>query len=146
MTMHQSRCTLSPFPRGYHIITEEVVAQTDALGDYEVGLLHLHLLHTSAALTLNENTDPEVRADFRSVIDRLLPDGMSGLRHTLEGDDDMVAHIKSSLIGPSLTIPVRHGQLQLGMWQGIYLCEFRNRGGARSMIATLTGHTTYPDV
>lgn len=121
--------------RGYHLITALI---EKALGDLpETGLLHLFLQHTSAALTINENADPAVRRDFESAMNRLVPEGNRYYTHTLEGDDDMPAHLKSSLIGPSLTLPVWGGRMALGTWQGIYLCEFRDEGGDRRILATL---------
>lgn len=121
--------------RGYHLITSSI---SKALGELpEAGLLHLFIQHTSAALTINENADPSVRIDFESALNRLVPEGEAYYTHTLEGCDDMPAHIKCSLIGPSLTIPVRDGRLALGTWQGIYLCEFRDYGGDRRILATL---------
>jgi len=111
------------------------------MAEVEVGLLHLFIRHTSASLTLNENASPDVRADFESYFNEAVPQDAPYWRHTLEGPDDMPAHVKSSLLGPSLTIPVAGGRLALGTWQGIYLCEHRNRGGARSLLATLSGET-----
>ena len=105
----------------------------------EVGLLHLFIKHTSAALTINENADPDVRRDFASFFDRIVPDGAPYFRHVYEGDDDMSAHIKASLLGASLTIPIKGGRPNLGTWQGIYLCEFRNDGGSRRITATIVG-------
>ena len=135
----QRRITLEPRPRGIHLVTREIAAELRELAELRVGLLHLHLLHTSAGLALNENASPDVRADLGEWLDRAVPDGADYFRHTLEGADDMPAHVKSVLTGSSLTLPVADGELALGTWQGIYLCEFRERGGARSMVATLTG-------
>ena len=109
------------------------------LGDVEVGLLHLLIQHTSASLTLNENASPDVRRDFETWFSQAVPEGSPLWTHTLEGPDDMPAHVKASLLGPSLTLPVRGGRLLLGTWQGIYLCEHRDRGGPRRVVATLWG-------
>ena len=126
-------------PRGFHLITREVVAALPELADCPVGLLHVFMRHTSASLTLNENADPSVRADFETSMRRLVPDGPSGYTHTLEGPDDMPAHIKASLMGASVQIPVTRGALNLGTWQGIYFCEHRDHGGLRTLLLTLMG-------
>jgi secondary thiamine-phosphate synthase enzyme len=133
---------LDPRPRGFHLITGEVLEEVPQIEELAIGILHLFIRHTSASLTLNENTSPEVRRDFESYFDRAVPEGAPYWTHTLEGADDMPAHIKSSLLGPSLSIPVAGGQLALGTWQGIYLCEHRDSGGPRSLIATLWGETS----
>jgi secondary thiamine-phosphate synthase enzyme len=130
---------LAPRSRGFHLITREVVEAVPELGRLAVGLLHVHIRHTSASLTLNENASPDVRADFESWFGRAVPEDAPYWRHTLEGPDDMPAHIKASLLGPSLTLPVRDARLALGTWQGIYLCEHRDHGGPRSLVLTLTG-------
>ena len=134
----QRELTLDPRPRGFHLVTRDVADALPELRELRVGLLHLHILHTSASLTLNENASPDVRRDFETWVDHAVPEDFAWT-HTLEGDDDMPAHIKASLMGPSLTLPVRDGHLALGTWQGIYLCEHRDRGGARSLLATLHG-------
>ena len=131
--------TLAARPRGFHLVTEEVVDALPDLRDVSVGLLHLHIQHTSAALTLNENASPDVRRDFATWFDRAVPDGAPYWTHTQEGADDMPAHVKASLLGFSLSLPVRDGRLALGTWQGIYLCELRDHGGARRLTATLQG-------
>ncbi len=131
--------TLDPRPRGFHLVTGEVVAALPELRDLDAGLLDVFIRHTSAALTLNENASPDVRRDFATWFDRAIPDGAPYWTHTLEGDDDMPAHVKASLLGPSLTVPVARGRLALGTWQGIYLCELRDRGGPRSLTLTLGG-------
>jgi secondary thiamine-phosphate synthase enzyme len=131
--------TLAPRPRGFHLITGEVAGGLPELGDIPAGLLHVHILHTSASLTLNENASPDVRRDFETWFDTVVPESFGGWTHTLEGPDDMPAHVKASLLGPSLTVPVRDGRLHLGAWQGIYLCEHRDHGGPRSLALTLTG-------
>lgn len=123
--------------RGYHLITPEIVHQLPPLPRH--GILMLFIKHTSAALTLNENADPDVRQDFKAFFDRLIPDGAPYLTHTLEGEDDMPAHLKASLLGASVILPIRNGRLNLGTWQGIYLCEFRNQAGPRTLSLTLMG-------
>lgn len=135
----QREITLEARPRGFHLITREVVGTLPELGDVSVGLLHLLIQHTSASLALNENASPDVRRDFETYFNQIVPEDAPYWTHTLEGSDDMPAHIKASLLGPSLTLPVAWGRLALGTWQGIYLCEHRDRGGARSVVATLTG-------
>ncbi|MEA2302743.1 MAG: hypothetical protein QOH43_23 [Solirubrobacteraceae bacterium] len=129
---------LRPRPRGFHLVTDEVLAALPELGDLRVGLLHLFIRHTSAGLTLNENASPDVRRDFETWVNAAVPEDFAWT-HTLEGDDDMPAHVKASLMGPSLSLPVRDGRLALGTWQGIYLCEARDRGGPRRLVATLWG-------
>jgi len=135
----QRQLTLEPRPRGFHLVTGEVLAALPELGDVQVGLLHLLLMHTSAALTLNENASPDVRRDFQSWFDQAVPERSALWTHTLEGADDMPAHIKSSLLGATLLLPVSRGRVALGTWQVIYLCEHRNHGGPRSLIATVWG-------
>ncbi len=136
---HQQNLRLTSRPRGFHLVTDEIVSQLNHIDDIRIGLLHIHVLHTSASLTLNENADPTVRDDFETHFTRAVPEDTSLYQHTLEGPDDMTSHIKASLLGSSLTLPIRNGQLVLGTWQGIYLCEHRNNGGSRSLVATLTG-------
>jgi secondary thiamine-phosphate synthase enzyme len=131
--------TLQPRPRGFHLITREVAGELPEVGDLRVGLLHVHIRHTSASLTINENASPDVRRDFESWFDVVVPEDFPRWTHTSEGPDDMPAHIKASLLGPSLTVPVRDGRLRLGTWQGIYLCEHRDHGGSRALTLTLTG-------
>ena len=137
----QREITLEPRPRGFHLVTREVERALPELSELEVGLCHLHILHTSASLTLNENASPDVRRDFETWFGAVVPEDFGGWTHTLEGPDDMPAHIKASLLGPSLSLPVARGRLALGTWQGIYLCEHRDRGGARSLVATLNGQS-----
>ncbi|MFP4059753.1 MAG: secondary thiamine-phosphate synthase enzyme YjbQ [Bacteroidota bacterium] len=133
--IQQKQISLSPYPRGFHLITEQILRELPELP--EKGLLNVFIKHTSAGLTLNENADPSVRTDFNSYFDRLAPENEPYFVHTLEGSDDMPAHLKSSIVGPSLTIPVSSHRLNLGTWQGIYLCEFRNHGGSRKIILTI---------
>ena len=135
----QVQILLKPRRRGFHLITEEVERQLPQLQHFQIGLCHLLLQHTSASLSLNENADPSVRQDFESYFNRSIAENQSWMRHTCEGSDDLPAHIKSSLLGCSLTLPITQGRLNLGTWQGIYLCEHRNHGGARQLIATLNG-------
>lgn len=126
-------------PRGFHLITRDVTAAVPELRGVAVGLLHLFIHHTSASLTLNENASPEVREDFERHFNVMVPEDAPHYRHTLEGLDDMPAHLKGSILGFSLTLPVKDGALLLGTWQGIYLCEHRDHGGRRTLTATLTG-------
>jgi secondary thiamine-phosphate synthase enzyme len=130
---------LTPRPRGFHLVTDEVLEALPELGELTVGVLHLLIQHTSASLTLSENASPEVRRDFESWFDRAVPEGAEYWTHTLEGADDMPAHIKAVLLGSSLTLPITAGRPALGTWQGIYLCEHRDRGGPRSLVATAWG-------
>lgn len=135
--VRQSTFTLRSRIRGYHVITREVLEQCPELP--QAGLFHLFIQHTSAAITVNEAADPDVLTDFESVFNHLVPENLPFLVHTLEGPDDMPAHIKAAMIGHSVTLPVTNGQLNLGTWQGIYLCEFRNRASGRRMVATVYG-------
>jgi secondary thiamine-phosphate synthase enzyme len=135
----QREIRLDPRPRGFHLVTREVAGALPELGDLRVGLLHVFLRHTSASLTLNENASPDVRRDFASWFDDAVPEHAPYWTHTVEGPDDMPAHVKASLLGPSLSLPVAGGRLALGTWQGIYLCEHRDAGGARRLLATLWG-------
>jgi secondary thiamine-phosphate synthase enzyme len=135
----QHEIMLDPRPRGFHLVTRDVLGAVPELEDVTVGLLHLLIRHTSASLALNENASPDVRRDFETWFNQAVPEDAGYWTHTLEGADDMPAHIKASLLGPSLTLPVSHGRLALGTWQGIYLCEHRDRGGQRTIVATLTG-------
>ncbi len=133
--IYQKEFTIQAKRRGFELITREVSAQ---LPDTESdGILHLFMKHTSAGLTLNENADPSVRDDFESFIDTLIPENHPVYTHTMEGPDDMPAHLKSSIVGNSLTIPITKGRMNLGTWQGIYLCEYRNHGGSRKIVMTL---------
>lgn len=139
MNWLQKELILSPRSRGFHLITREIVAAVPEIGRYSVGLAHLFIRHTSAALALNENADPSVRADMEAYFSRLAPENAPYFTHTLEGPDDMPAHLKAVLLGSSLTIPISDGRLALGTWQGIYLCEHRDDGGRRRVVVTLSG-------
>jgi secondary thiamine-phosphate synthase enzyme len=133
--MTQFEFSLPSLPRGYHIITDFV---KQALGDLpDVGVLHLFIKHTSAAITINESADPDVLVDFESIFNHIVPENLPFLQHTMEGPDDMPAHIKAAMIGNSIHIPITQGRFNLGTWQGIYLCEFRNSGGSRKLVATV---------
>jgi len=132
----QKTLSLSPFPRGFHLITREVAEAAGELPDS--GIMHVLIQHTSAGLTLNENADPSVRYDFERFFNHMIPENHPLYSHVFEGADDMPAHLKASIIGSSVTIPITKGRLNLGTWQGIYLCEFRNRGGSRRLVITIT--------
>ena len=132
----QKSITLSPVSRGFHLITRNVLEATGELP--QTGLMHVLIQHTSAGLTLNENADPSVRDDFESFLNHLIPENHPAYSHIFEGADDMPAHLKASIIGTSVTIPITNGRLNLGTWQGIYLCEFRNHGGSRRLVITVT--------
>src|SRR5262249_39776030 len=134
----QRQILLPRRPRGWHLITDQIVAGLPELRELHIGLLHIFIQHTSASVSINENADPDVPADLESSLDHLAPEDFP-YRHTCEGPDDMPAHMKASLLGNSLTIPVRDGHLALGTWQGIYLCEHRNRASGRSLVLTLFG-------
>lgn len=138
--VHQKEITLKPRPRGFHLITNEILQQLPELKNISRGIAHIFIQHTSASLTINENADPTVRSDMEIYFNRAVPESdMKYYEHTLEGSDDMTSHIKSSILGSSVTVPVTGGQFNLGTWQGIYLCEHRNYGGARRIIVTITG-------
>lgn len=135
----QREIRLSPRSRGFHLVTDEVLGELPELGRLSVGMLHLLIQHTSASLSLSENASPEVRRDFESWFNQAVPEGASYWTHTLEGEDDMPAHVKAALLGPSLTLPIGEGRPRLGTWQGIYLCEHRDHGGPRTVLATAWG-------
>ncbi|EON91517.1 hypothetical protein MARLIPOL_13764 [Marinobacter lipolyticus SM19] len=139
MIWKQEFIELAPLPRGFHLVTNEIVAQAPDLRNCQVGLLHLFIQHSSASLAINENADPDVRGDLERHFNVLAPEGADYYQHTAEGVDDMPAHIKNVLIGHSLTIPISDGHLALGTWQGIYLCEHRDHAGSRRIVATLQG-------
>ena len=138
MPWTQRNVTLPAHERGFHLITREITNALPELARISVGVLHVFIQHTSASLTINENADPDVPADLESSLSAIAPEDFP-YQHTLEGPDDMPAHVKAALLGSSVTIPVAHGQLCLGTWQGIYLCEHRNNGGARRLVLTLWG-------
>lgn len=139
MTVFQKEFSLKPKSRGFHLITREVLEQVPEISEIKAGIMQVFIQHTSASLTINENADPTVRADFETFFTRTVPEDMNLYQHTYEGPDDMTSHIKSSLLGSSVSIPVTNGRLNLGNWQGIYLCEHRNHGGSRKLVVTLTG-------
>jgi len=138
MFWSQKTIRIGPYRRGFHLITREVISAMSELQDVRIGILQVFLQHTSASLTINENADPDVRTDMETALNRLVPEDQSFV-HTVEGPDDMPAHIKSSLLGASLMIPVSAGALALGTWQGIYLCEHRNDATPRTLVLTLQG-------
>ncbi|MDZ7742010.1 MAG: secondary thiamine-phosphate synthase enzyme YjbQ [Bacteroidota bacterium] len=131
----QFEFSLPAFPRGFHLITDKVLSHLGKLP--EAGVLHLFIKHTSAALTINENADPSVRDDFETIMNKLVPENDPDYTHTMEGADDMPAHVKTSLMDYSISIPITKGSLNTGAWQGIYLCEFRNHGGSRKIVASI---------
>ncbi|MEI7997448.1 MAG: secondary thiamine-phosphate synthase enzyme YjbQ [Methylococcaceae bacterium] len=135
----QKEISLKARNRGFHLITEEIFQQLPELGKVSMGMLNVFIKHTSAALTINENADPTVRHDFESFFNRSIPEDEPYYQHTDEGSDDLPSHLKSSILGCSLNIPVTNGRLNLGIWQGIYLCEHRNHGGSRELVVTLQG-------
>ena len=135
----QKEISLNPRPRGFHLITDEILQNLQEIGDISIGTMDIFIKHTSASLTINEDVDPTVRDDFESHFNQIVPENAPYYKHTIEGPDDMPAHLKSSILGSSVTIPITNGTLNLGTWQGIYLCEHRNHGGSRSVVLTLTG-------
>lgn len=139
MNWTQKEINLSPKPRGFHLVTREILEQLAELKEYRIGIAHIFICHTSASLTLNENADPDVRVDFESYFNESVPENAPYYVHTLEGADDMPAHIKASLLGSSVSVPIKDGSLNVGIWQGIYLCEHRNHGGSRKIIVTIYG-------
>ncbi|TRO63875.1 secondary thiamine-phosphate synthase enzyme YjbQ [Christiangramia sabulilitoris] len=141
MEIFQTEIRLRPRSRGFHLITEEITDQFSEIEEIELGFLQVFIKHTSAGLTINENADPTVREDFASHFNEMVPEDQPYYKHKQEGSDDMPAHIKSSLTGPSVQIPISKGKLNLGTWQGIYLCEHRNRGGSRKLVLTAWGET-----
>lgn len=139
MAWYQQQISLPAKPRGYHLVTNDVIRQLDDLRRIRVGLMHVFINHTSASLTLNENASPDVRGDFERFFRNLVPDGTDYFRHTAEGPDDMPAHIKASLLGSSVTIPIKDGRPVLGTWQGLYLCEHRESSRSRTLTVTIQG-------
>ncbi|MEQ9443757.1 MAG: secondary thiamine-phosphate synthase enzyme YjbQ [Cyclobacteriaceae bacterium] len=139
MQVFQQEIRLPAYPRGFHLITAIVEREFKALREIQAGILHVFIQHTSASLTINENADPTVRGDFERHINRMVPENVPYYEHTLEGADDMPAHIKASMMGSSVSVPITSGRLNVGTWQGIYLCEHRNRGGSRKLVLTAYG-------
>jgi secondary thiamine-phosphate synthase enzyme len=135
----QKTLRLRAYPRGFHLVTSEMLSQLSELSGFKAGLAHFFIQHTSASLTINENADPTVRSDMESHFNHFVPENQHYYRHTLEGEDDMPAHIKASTIGNSITVPIQNGRLALGTWQGIYLGEHRDHGSCRSIVVTLQG-------
>jgi len=142
MEWRQKAILLGAKPRGFHLITQEILAQLPEIRHYTVGLAHIFIQHTSASLALNENVEPEVRLDMETYFNKLVPENAPFYTHNDEGSDDMPAHIKAVILGSSLTIPITNGQLNLGTWQGVYLCEHRNHGSPRRLVVTLAGEFT----
>ncbi|MDJ0839361.1 MAG: secondary thiamine-phosphate synthase enzyme YjbQ [Acidobacteriota bacterium] len=139
MSWFQKEITLPHKPRGFHLVTSEILQRVPEIRRFQVGLAHLFILHTSASLTINENADADVRHDMEAHFNVMVPENQAHYRHTLEGSDDMPAHLKASLLGSGLVIPISSGRLRLGTWQGIYLNEHRDHGGARKLVVTLFG-------
>ncbi len=139
MTFYQREIRLPAFPRGFHLITDTIERAVPEIGNVQTGLAHVFIKHTSASLTLNENADPTVRLDFESHFNRMIPESAPYYQHDTEGPDDMPAHLKASVLGVSVTVPITSGRLNLGTWQGIYLCEHRDRGGSRRIVVTVMG-------
>lgn len=139
MKVFQKEISLKAKERGFHLVTGEIIGEVRELKDFKTGILHVFIKHTSAGLTINENADSTVRDDFESHFNEMVPENMSYYKHITEGPDDMPAHIKASLLGNSLQIPITNGKLNLGTWQGIYLCEHRDRASDRKLVITITG-------
>lgn len=139
MFWRQEEITVGPFRRGFHLITRDILAAVEPVTEVQVGLCHVFILHTSASLTINENADPDVRIDLESSISAIAPENFP-YTHTMEGPDDMPAHVKCSLLGSSVLVPIRQGRLALGTWQGIYLCEHRDRATPRRLVITIQGN------
>ena len=137
--MNQIEISLPPFPRGFHVITSIIQKELREFTKINAGILHVFIKHTSASLTINENADPTVREDMEGSFNLIAPENAPHYKHTFEGSDDMPAHIKASLLGSSITVPITNGRLNLGTWQGIYLCEHRNHGGSRKLVLTILG-------
>lgn len=142
MNWFQKEITLSPKARGFHLVTREILEQVPEIRGFEIGLAHIFIQHTSASLTLNENADPTVLSDMEQHFNRMVPENAPYYRHTSEGPDDMPAHIKAALLGSSVVIPIRRGQFNLGTWQGVFLCEHRDRGRSRRLVVTINGEAT----
>jgi secondary thiamine-phosphate synthase enzyme len=140
MEIFQKEFYLKARPKGFHLVTNEILQELPELKKFSSGIANFFIKHTSASLTINENADPDVRQDMRSFTDKMVPENLPYFVHTMEGPDDMPAHIKSSLFGSSINIPLTNGNLNLGTWQGIYLCEHRNNGGRRKIVVTIIGN------
>lgn len=140
MEIFQKEIYLKSRSRGFHLVTSEIIQQIPELKSFVSGIVNIFIKHTSASLTINENADPDVRKDMQSFTDRLVPENVPYFLHTTEGPDDMPAHIKTSLFGSGLNIPITNGSFNLGTWQGIYLCEHRNHGGSRKIVVTIIGN------
>ena len=139
MKTFQREIRLPAYPRGFHLVTDAIECEISEIREIESGIAHIFIKHTSASLTLNENADPTVRTDFESHFNQLVPENAPYYRHTFEGSDDMPAHLKSSMLGSSVVVPITSGRFNLGTWQGIYLCEHRDRGGSRKLVITAFG-------
>ena len=140
MNFYQKEICLKPFSRGFHLITNEIINQIPEISNISIGQLQVFIKHTSASLTINENADATVRDDFESHFNKMVPENSPYYKHTYEGPDDMPAHLKTSILGNSIQIPITNGTLNLGTWQGIYLCEHRNYGGSRKLVLTAFGN------
>ena len=140
MKSFQKEIRLKSYSRGYHLITDQILENCREIREIKIGWIQVFIKHTSASLTINENADPSVRVDFESHINKMVPENAPYYVHTYEGPDDMPAHIKSSLMGASVQIPITNGELNMGLWQGIYLCEHRNHGGSRKLVVTILGN------
>ena len=140
MNFYQKDISLKPFSRGFHLITNEIIKQIPEISNISIGQLQVFIKHTSASLTINENADATVRDDFESHFNKMVPENLPYFKHTYEGSDDMPAHLKTSILGNSIQIPITNGVLNLGIWQGIYLCEHRNYGGSRKLVLTAFGN------
>lgn len=140
MKSFQKEITLKPYSRGFHLITKQILEQVPEIKEVSIGWIQVFIKHTSASLTINENADPSVRTDFESHMNEIVPEDAPYYIHTYEGSDDMPAHIKASLMGASVQIPISNGRLNMGIWQGIYLCEHRNKGGSRKVVVTVLGN------
>jgi secondary thiamine-phosphate synthase enzyme len=139
MKFFQNEIKLKPYSRGFHLITDDILQNIPEINQIKIGQLQVFIKHTSASLTINENADFTVRTDFESYFNKIVPENAPYYKHTYEGSDDMPAHIKASLLGTSIQIPITNGKLNLGIWQGIYLCEHRNYGGGRQIVITAFG-------
>ena len=140
MNIFQKEITLNPYRRGFHLISQEIVNNFHELKEIKTGILHIFIKHTSASLTINVNADPTVRMDFEQHFNKMIPENMPYYQHDYEGADDMPAHLKSSILGSSVSVPITNGHLNTGIWQGIYLCEHRNHGGSRKLVLTVYGN------